>query len=336
MMKCCRPEKFNPSSGVSAYRLVLAGLVLSCGPFFAVWGQSEITGNNGQAGGGNSAPADYVLQRGDDIEISAYNIPELNEAIRIRPDGKISVPLLNDVEAAGLTPRQLSDSLAAAWAQHFRNPRVNVLVRNFANLNIFVGGEVLNPGLIPLRGDLTALQAVLQAGGLKETSRASTVTLLRTAGDGKPQSITLNVNEILSGKEADIRLRPSDVIYVPKSNISVYVGGEVVHAGLLPLNGELTLLAAVIQAGGVKDTAKPDSVFLVRNSGAQTPVVTPFSLRDVLKGKQDQILQPFDIVFVPRSRIANMDRFMDQYIRQMIPVNVAAGFSYVLGAAVLK
>jgi len=278
----------------------------------------------------------YVLQRGDDVEIKAYNITELDQAVRIRPDGKISVMLLNDVQAAGMTARQLGDVLSAGFARYYRNPRISIIVRSFATLSVFVGGEVLRPGLVPLRGDITAAQAVLQAGGLKETSQASTVMLLRGLENGSTESMTLNINAILTNKQPDVPLRPSDILYVPKSNITVYVGGEVQHPGLLPLNGELTVTAAVFQAGGLKDSAKGNTVVLVRNSGTGTPLVNTLRLNDVLRGKPDTVLQPFDVVFVPKSRIAKIDRFIDQYIRQIIPINVGAGFSYLLGTSVLR
>jgi polysaccharide export outer membrane protein len=280
--------------------------------------------------------AAYVLQRGDDIEIKAYNIPELDQVVRIRPDGKISVVLLNDIQAAGLTPVQLGEILSNAFATHYRNPRISVIVRGFSTLSVYVGGEVLRPGLIPLRSDTTVLQAVMEAGGLKETSHATSVLLLRGLETGTPQTITLNVEEILASKIPDVPLRPSDVLYVPKSNISVYVGGEVAHPGLLPLNGELTVLAAIFQAGGLKDTAKGNSVMLLRNTGNNSPMVRELKLEDVVKGKPDVVLQAFDIVYVPKSKIAKIDRFIDQYIRQLIPINIAAGFSYILGGTVIN
>lgn len=321
------------TGGVGGSRRLMKTLAL----LFAV-----VLGAIAQPSGDSPAPpppsasdlATYVLQRGDDIEIKAYNIPELDQPVRIRPDGKISLMLLNDVQAAGMTAPQLGDMLGKEFSKYYRNPRISVVVREFSMMSVYVGGEVLHPGLIPLRGDITALQAVLQAGGLKETSRASIVTLLRSNENGVPQTYTLNVNEILLNKAPDVRLRSSDVVFVPKSNISVYVGGEVAHPGLLPLNGELTVTTAVIQAGGVKESAKGDTVMLVRNSGDK-PVVTKLRLDDIVKGKPDTVLEPFDIVYVPRSRISRVDKFIDQYIRQVIPINVAAGFSYILGASLV-
>jgi polysaccharide export outer membrane protein len=282
------------------------------------------------------APAAYILQSGDDIEIKAYNIPELDQAVRIRPDGKISLLLLGDVQAAGLTADRLGETLGAAFARHYRNPRISVIVRGFSTLSAYVGGEVLRPGLIPLTGATTALQAVVEAGGLKETSHGGKVLLLRPGANGEPASIALNVDNIVSKREADVPLRAGDILYVPKNNINVYVGGEVMRPGLLPLNGELTVMAAVIQAGGLKETAKSNTVMLVRNNGDGAPLVKKLRLDDAVRGRPDTVLQPFDVVFVPRSTISRVDRFVDQYIRQVLPVSLTSGFSYIMGATVLK
>ena len=277
----------------------------------------------------------YVLQSGDDIEIKAYNIPELDQLVRVRPDGKISLVLLNDVQAAGYTSERLAEILSADFAHHYRNPRISVIVRGFSSLSVYVGGEVFKPGLVPLRGPTTALQAVVEAGGLKETSLGNTVTLLRTAANGESSSYNLNVEQIVAKREADMVLHAGDILYVPKANINVYVGGEVVRPGLLPLNGELTVTTAVIQAGGLKDSAKGDTAMLVRNEDGH-PKVTKVRLSDIVKGKADMVLQPFDIVYVPRSRISKVDRFVDQYIRQVVPFNLSSGFTYILGGTVLN
>lgn len=282
------------------------------------------------------AGAPYVLQSGDDIEIKAYNIAELEQVVRIRPDGKISLLLLNDVQAAGYTTDRLGETLSAAFARHYRNPRISVIVRGFSSLSVYVGGEVVRPGLVPLRGNTTALQAVVEAGGLKETSRGSTVTLLRAGENGEPTTVSLNVDGIVSQRQPDMALRAGDILYVPKATISVYVGGEVMHPGLMPLNGELTLMAAVIQAGGLKESAKSNTAMLVRNSGDGRPTVMRLRLDDAIRGRPDTVLQPFDVVYVPRSAISRIDRFVEQYIRQVLPINVVAGFSYLFGTALVK
>ena len=169
---------------------VLILLALACG---VAWAQSAATPAPGTVPANSAvvppapvADTAYVLQRGDDIEIKAYNIPELDQVVRIRPDGKVSLLLLNDVDAAGYTADRLGEVLSTAFAKHYRNPRISIIVRGFSSQTVYVGGEVFRPGLIPLTGNITALQAVVAAGGLKETSRGATVTLLRRGEAGEP------------------------------------------------------------------------------------------------------------------------------------------------------
>jgi polysaccharide export outer membrane protein len=282
-----------------------------------------------------TATADYILHLGDDLDIRAYNMPELDASVRIRPDGKISVLLLNDVSAAGLTPQQLAEFLVEGFTKHFRNPKITVIVKSFASQNVFVGGEVALPSSLPLRGELTAVQAVVQAGGIKDASGSDEVTIVhKTEAGQQPSTETVSVHDVVSGRRADTVLKPSDVIFVNKSNINVYIGGEVVHPGLVPLNGDLTVMAAVFQAGGFRPTAKTDTVILLRDSGKGTPMATTIKLNDVFLSSANTKLKPYDVVFVPKSRIAKLNQWMEQYVRQMSPAILSIGFSYLLGTGI--
>jgi protein involved in polysaccharide export with SLBB domain len=271
---------------------------------------------------------EYVLQRGDDIEIRAYDLPELNAVARIRPDGKISVLLLNDVDAAGLTVSKLNQNLTEGYANHFRNPRVTVIARSFAAQNVFVGGEVATPTAVPLPGNMTAMQAIVRAGGLKGT--AENVLILRDIEKGTPRVESLNVRDILENQKPDVLLQPSDVVYVPKNTVSIYVGGEVARPGMIELTGDMTILSAVFQAGGFLQSAKTDGVVLVRNEN-NAPVKTKIRLDDVFLADSNTALKPYDVVFVPKSKIARLDQWVDQHIKQLNPFSLSFGFSYIFG-----
>src|SRR5439155_3594624 len=90
----------------------------------------------------------YVLQRGDEISVRVFRLSELDETVRVRPDGKISIPLLENIDAAGLTTKELGDALTRRYAQLFKEPQVSVIVRSFANLRVYVGGEVGQAGMV--------------------------------------------------------------------------------------------------------------------------------------------------------------------------------------------
>jgi len=276
-------------------------------------------------------PQAYVLHYGDIVDIHVYNFPELNQETVILPDGKISAPLMNDVRAEGKTPTELADELTRGLAAQVRNPKVTVIVKGFAGRNVYVGGEIGTPMQVPLIGRLTAVQAIFQGGGPKDTADTANVALLRTNMAGTPETITLNVERILHNQSPDIPLQAGDVIYVPKSSVNVYVGGEVEHPGLQPLNKRLTLMAALVSAGGMKRTAKLDAVVLLRDNGSGAPLVSKLNVDQIMKGAVDAALQPYDVVIVPKSGIAKMNDWIDQYIKQMSPITLSLGFSYVLG-----
>jgi polysaccharide export outer membrane protein len=164
--------------------------------------------------------APYVLQAGDEIEIKAYQASDLNAVERIRPDGQVSLVLLDDVTAAGLTPAALDAVLTTAYSKYYKNPQITVSVRSFANLSVYVGGEVGQPGLLPLTGQMTALQAVLRAGGFRDSAKTDSVILLRKSADGAAVANRLNLKDALNKGLPDVSLKPFDVVYVPKKFIA--------------------------------------------------------------------------------------------------------------------
>jgi len=162
----------------------------------------------------------YILQVGDEIQVRTFQITELDDTVRIRPDGRISLLLIDDIQAAGLTTAELDKVLTDRYAEFYRNPRLTVVVRTFANLKIYVGGEVGQPALLPLNGELTALSAILQAGGFRDSASRSSVILLRRGPDNKPITMKLNLLDVIEEGNVDAPLQPFDVVYVPKKFIS--------------------------------------------------------------------------------------------------------------------
>ncbi|MCK4790671.1 MAG: polysaccharide biosynthesis/export family protein [Desulfobacteraceae bacterium] len=165
---------------------------------------------------------DYVLQAGDVINIKFFYNPELNEVLTIRPDGKISLQLIDEVVAAGLTSSELDGILTEKYSTKLRHADVVVIVKEFAGQQVYIGGEVNSAGLFPISGRLTALQAILQAGGYKETAELRSVVVLRNQGTQDPLFMTLNLQEDLTTYTShnDIFLKPYDIVFVPKTKIA--------------------------------------------------------------------------------------------------------------------
>jgi protein involved in polysaccharide export with SLBB domain len=163
---------------------------------------------------------EYRIQPGDELDIKFFYNPELNEIIVVRPDGKISLQLLDDVHAAGLTPSQLEASLTRKYSKELRKPVVTVIVRTFAGQRVYVGGEVYRPGLVQLTAGMTALQAVLVAGGFMPTAKPDEVIVITKGPDNEPVPIRADLKKAIQAEDADVVLNSYDIVYVPKTRIA--------------------------------------------------------------------------------------------------------------------
>ena len=165
---------------------------------------------------------EYRIQPGDQLDVKFFYNPELNELLTVRSDGKITLQLVNDVVAAGLTPVELTTALTKAYAPELTNPRIAVIVRTSIIDKVYVDGEVNRAGMVNLTGPTTALQSIAQAGGMRESAKPEEVIVLRRADDRSVKAIHVNLKNVLLGEGSaqDILLRPNDIVYVPKSAIA--------------------------------------------------------------------------------------------------------------------
>jgi len=167
-------------------------------------------------------PSEYVIQPGDKLDIKFFYNPELNESVTVRPDGKISLQLIDDVQAAGRTPPQLDQLLTQKYESELRKPVVTVIVQSFSSQKIYVGGEVNQQGEIDLVARMTPLQAVLLAGGFKETAQPKEAIVIRKGENNRPVAIRIDLASAIygTGSGADFKLVATDIVYVPKSAIA--------------------------------------------------------------------------------------------------------------------
>lgn len=164
----------------------------------------------------------YRLQVGDQVDVQFYKTPELNARVRVRPDGKISLQLLDDVTVVGDTPEELDARLTELYSAELREPRITVAVAAYGSARVYVGGEVDAPGMLPLDGKLTAFQAVQQAGGFLETAAPAAVLLIRRTPEGKAVGTELDLEAFVRGEklDGDVELQAQDVVFVPRSRIA--------------------------------------------------------------------------------------------------------------------
>ncbi len=165
-----------------------------------------------------SAPADteYRIGPQDIIRIDVWKEPDISRTIPVRPDGKVSLPLLNDVQAAGLTAMQLAGSLRESLSKYLTSPQVTVTVTEINSRRVYITGEVTHPGAFPLLPNMTVLQALSSAGGFTQFAKAKNIYVLRTE-NGKQVKHPFNYKEVVKGNlaEQNILLQASDVIVVP-------------------------------------------------------------------------------------------------------------------------
>lgn len=165
---------------------------------------------------------EYRIQPGDLLDIKFFYSPELNEQIPVRPDGRISLQLAQEVLAGGRTPAELTAILKETYSRELKKPDVTVIVRSFGNQRVYVDGEVGKPGLVPLTGPTTVLQAIAQSGGFVYTGNTADVVVIRRGPEGQPLAMLVNLHKVQDGSDLaqDIYLRPFDIVYVPRSAIA--------------------------------------------------------------------------------------------------------------------
>lgn len=158
----------------------------------------------------------YIIGQDDVLDISVWKEADVSRQVPVRPDGKISLPLLNDVQASGLTPMQLQAQLSEKLKKFFTDPQVTVIVTAINSRRVYMMGEINRPGAIPLVPNMTVLQAISSAGGLSQFANSSKIQILRTE-NGKQVPYFFNYKEVIRGVRTDqnIFLKPGDSIVVP-------------------------------------------------------------------------------------------------------------------------
>lgn len=159
---------------------------------------------------------------GDQVEIKFPYAAEFNEVQVIRPDGKMELPLIGEVVAAGKSPSQLRADLMQAYAQHLTHPELSVMVRSAYERRVYVGGAVKEPGLVDMPGSMTALEAIMQAGGFDHSTASVEDVIVIRYENGQRCAYSLNFGETDEGGKgfAPFFLEPRDVIYVPRTTIA--------------------------------------------------------------------------------------------------------------------
>ena len=250
---------------------------------------------------------EYKIGAKDLLEIKVFELPELNQTVRVSEDGSITLPLLGRVMIEGLTKDALETKLADLLEEKYlKNARISVFIKEYQSKRVAIIGAVEKPGMYELVGRQTLLQIISQAGGFKE-SAANEIFVLREGKNGITASISIDLEDLTvnGNQKLNIPLQANDVINVPVDRIiNIYVFGQVRNPGALQvkMSKKFTLLQAIAQAGGLTDGASKRGVTIKRTDKSGREIKMKVNLKDIIKGKKPDIeLKEGDVVYVPES-----------------------------------
>jgi polysaccharide export outer membrane protein len=240
---------------------------------------------------------DYRIGTDDVLAISVWDQKELDQVVSVRPDGKISLPLVGEVEAGGLTVAELASRLTTLYARTVRGAQVVVSVRDIRSRPVFFLGGVVRPGTIQLTQDLTILQALSAVGGPLPAADLESAYVLR--GD---KQIPVNLTAVMQKGDIkqNLKLQPGDTVVVPSAD-AVYIQGEVKAPGPVKYSKGLTITQAIAASGGFTQLASSRRVTVTRVDGAKREVLR-INVGDIMSDPEakDVPLKPNDVVTVPQ------------------------------------
>lgn len=161
-------------------------------------------------------PPGYLIGTDDVLSIVFWKDKDMSADAQVRPDGKIALPLINEITAAGLTPEQLREKLTEESKKYMEDANITVVVRQINSRKVFITGEVNKPGPYPLTASTSVMQLIAMAGGLREYANSKKIVIMRTE-KGRPTSLSFNYRDVTSGKnlQQNVELKPGDTVVVP-------------------------------------------------------------------------------------------------------------------------
>lgn len=247
----------------------------------------------------------YILGPEDLLEVTVWNHPDLNKTISIRSDGFISLPLVGDVFAEGLTPEQLGDKIAGLLEEYLVSPQVTVAVQKFKMLEVSVLGAVVRQGVFPVKSDTRLLEVLALAGIEEKQALLEEVTLTRN-----DTNFTIDVDKLLkAGGYQNFILQSGDVIYVPFVNRVVYILGQVKLPGSYRIDQKTTPADILAMAGGPTERADLKNVKIIHRDGNQE--IEVINLENFLDNRPPETiiyLTEGDIIKIEETKAINWEK----------------------------
>lgn len=246
------------------------------------------------------AQQEYVIGEGDLLRIMVYDHPDLTTETRVGGDGKITFPLIGEVDLSNLTVTEAEKAIAKLLGDgYIVNPHVSLLVTEFKSKKVTILGEVVKPGVVILRGAYTLMEAISDAGGITPNAGETIYIqrkIFRPSGDTKIKeevSVLIDTKKLFEEGDvsANVPVQDGDSIYVPRAAF-VYVNGEVKSPGKYKIEKDLTVLKSITLAGGFTPKASERRTRIIRKTEKG---------EEEIKAKMDDLVMPEDIIYVPES-----------------------------------
>ncbi|MEW5943471.1 MAG: XrtA/PEP-CTERM system exopolysaccharide export protein [Pseudomonadota bacterium] len=169
----------------------------------------------------NPAKFDYLIGPGDNVSIAVWRNPDVSQSVPVRPDGKITMPLVEDLQASGKTPSQLARDIEKALSKYIQEPIVTVIVTGFVGpftQQVRVIGQAARPQALPYRENMTLMDVLIAVGGITDFAAGNRASILRIAG-GKQQQVSVRLEDLIKGGDvsANVEMQPGDVLVIPES-----------------------------------------------------------------------------------------------------------------------
>jgi polysaccharide export outer membrane protein len=159
----------------------------------------------------------FQIGADDVLAINVWREPEISRSVPVRSDGKVSLPLVGEVQASGQTPKQLEAEISKKLVDYISEPEVTVIVQQIKSQRFNILGQVAHPGSYPLSNPTTVLDAIAIAGGFRDFAKKKSIYVLRQTADGTPSRLAFNYKDVIKGRDSqqNIKLEPRDTVYVP-------------------------------------------------------------------------------------------------------------------------
>jgi len=293
---------------------------------------------------------DYRIGAGDILEFVSFDDESLNREVVVRYDGHVSLPRIRDVEVKGLTRREAEEALASAYGKIYRDPDISLTIVSTESKTYTVTGDVALPGSYPYTRATSLWQAISLAGGLAQdgtgdegfigiTGQVTQAVIVRRI-NGERQVYAYDMRGLADPGvyEGDVPVYFDDIVYVPEGVNLVYVLGEAESSVTVELTQGMTLVQMLALSGGFDTSeARIKQIVLLREADENNTDVHLVNLKDILRGREpDIVLQPGDVVYIPRKRILKAAEFVERFTGTISPIldlyttAIDAGFAFQL------